>query len=112
MVKLGVSQTFLITFFKSLVQRYWSTLLRGRQRLDGRIIEGDFWELAVGAAVAVAAWAGNFSNGWGAGCVFGCGRPGPVPAVQDVFLDGAPDPVHRQSAPTSLCAAETQRKLR
>ena len=41
----------------------------------------------------------------------GFGRPrdhaGRVPAVQDVRLDGAPDSVHRQSALTSCCAAET-----
>ena len=41
---------------------------------------------------------------------YGCGRPcdpaGRVPAVQAVRLDGGPDPVHRQSALTSSCAAE------
>ena len=42
--------------------------------------------------------------------LFGCGRTcdpaGRVPQVQDVRLDGAPDPVY-QSALTSCCAAET-----
>ena len=41
----------------------------------------------------------------------GCGRPcdpaGRVPEVQGVLLDGASDQVHRQSALTSCCSAET-----
>ena len=53
-------------------------------------------------------WTGFNSASWTDpyGCARPCDPAGRVPAVQAVRLDGDPDPVHRQSALTSSCAAE------
>ena len=53
---------------------------------------------------------GQGSAAWTRAIGFGrpCDPAGRVPAVQDERVDGVPDSVHRQSALTSCCAAETR----
>ena len=52
---------------------------------------------------------GQGSTAWTRAIGFGrpCDPAGRVPGVQDERVDGVPDSVHRQSALTSCCAAET-----
>ena len=88
------------TWWKYTLPRFRSCL-KQTQQTQGRSSSSRSSRSSVWTGINSASWTRSF----------GCGHPfdpaGRVPAVQDVRLDGAPDPVHRQSALTSCCAAET-----